>query len=314
MTLEEAFITNLVCDKIPMINEWITSMKLEIEQNLQLENYKNTDASIKFNSGFSGYSLGENLNRGYLQHNPNSIEYSSETHYLLGMYLRALKQLKNLDALHLYNCVISSKQENTRHIYSAPIILNRVYSIYVSSILPIKVYLYNSALNEKLNIPESTINIKISNSASTLIALTKDFETASQIDTVFKVDDTTFNNNLEEFLELRIETPVELEVAVIEGNYSLSGSQIRVPVNDTSSKVILKNNSLYTGAFYSKYSPKLIEFLLNTAVTEDSNSEIKKAALKLYPEKSISAAAKKYLVEKKFKYDIDDFIDKRLPI
>lgn len=318
MTLEEAFITNLVYDKIPMINEWITSMKLEIEKNLHLENfeYKNENSeSTQFKSGFSGYSLGEELSRGYLQHRPNSIEYSSETHYLLGMYLRAVKQLKNLDAMHLYNCVTSSKQENTRYIYSAPIILNRVYSVYVSSMLPIKVYLYNSALNEKLADSESTINIKFSNNASTFIAYIEESEDeAAKIDTVFKIEKKKFNTNLEEFLELRIETPTELNVAVIEGDYSLSGSQIRVPVDNSSSKVIIKNNSLYAGAFYSKYSPKLIEFLLNTAVTEDSNFEIKKTALSLYPEKSIAAAAKKYLIEKNFKYDIDDFIDKRLPI
>ena len=65
---------------------------------------------------------------------------------------------------------------------------------------------------------------------------------------------------------------------------------------------------------YIPEHPKLIQFLTDTLVSNDSNLEIKREALKKYPADSVAQAARKYLKEYNFCYDIDDFIDKRLPV
>ena len=48
MTLEEAFITNLVNQQIPMINEWLESMHLSIDRHTQSESSPSRDIRSEF--------------------------------------------------------------------------------------------------------------------------------------------------------------------------------------------------------------------------------------------------------------------------
>lgn len=310
MTLEESFITNLVSQQIPMINEWLMSMHLSIDRHTQLESSVNRDIS----SEFSGYSLFDSLGRGYIYYKPSAEKYSSETHYLLGMYLRALKQLKNLDALGLYNCISSSSNSGPNKYHTASIISKRVYAIYANTLFDISLNFKYSTSDEIL---ASTKITKI-NPKSPCYVLPY-FGSLTEEESEF-IQNIPFdilplnlgeieNYALQEFLECTLVTNLGVNAAVVEVGL-LSELIEEFKIGDFSKWT----KSPQVGAFYSKYSPKLIQFLTDTLVSDESNTEIKKEALRKYPEKSIATAARKYLKEYNFYYDIDDFIDKRLPV
>lgn len=300
MKLDEAFITNLVSQKIPMINEWLDSLYLELDKHTQSEVSENR----QLKSERTGYSFFEDLTRGYIVHHPMSKEYSGDTQYLLGMYLRALKQLTGLDTLHLYNCITTEQEINQAYYHYSSVILGRVYSIYVNTYFPVTAYLRLShtgeIISDKLNLSRSGAAeplylvptlINIDTSAASL--------DIQQLRVLEEAKDKI--SNLVEFVELVIETNLGVDVAVIEID-QLSRMQEKDYIYTR------KNPSV--GAFYSRYSPKLIEVLTNVAVSEDSNYFIKREALRKYPAKSIADAAKIYL--KNFTYDKDDILDKRL--
>lgn len=310
MTLEEAFITNLVNQQIPMINEWLESMHLSIDRHTQSESSPSRD----IRSEFSGYSLFDTLKRGYISHKPTSSKYSGDTHYLLGMYLRALKQLKDLDAMGLYNCISSTSESGPNKYHVASIISKRVYAIYANTPFNISLEIRYKNHDEIL----AKTGVTRLNPKSPVYILPY-FGGLSEEELSFiqnipykilplKVGETE-NYALQEFLEGTLITNLDVESAIIEIG-SLSELLGKFRTGDFSNWT----KSPQVGAFYSRYSPKLIQFLTDTLVSNDSNLEIKREALKKYPADSVAQAARKYLKEYNFCYDIDDFIDKRLPV
>ena len=310
MTLEEAFIANLVNQQIPMINEWLESMHLSINKHTQSE----SSLSRNISSEFSGYSLFDTLGRGYISHRPTSSKYSSDTHYLLGMYLRALKQLKGLDAMGLYNCVSSTSESGPDKCHLAVIISKRVYAIYANTPFNISLEIKYKKSSEIL----ARTGITRLNPKSPVYVLPY-FGDLSEEELLFiqnipykilplKLGEVE-NYALQEFLECMLTTNLDVASAIIEVG-SLSELLEKFKNGDFSNWT----KSPQVGAFYSKYSPKLVQFLTNTLISNDSNLEIKREALKKYPADSVAQAARKYLKEYNFYYDIDDFIDKRLPV
>ena len=288
MTLEEAFISNLVSEKIPMINQWTESIGLSIKNHTQFE-LKNQENYEK-----TGYSLLDNLTRGYLAHKQDSLKYSERTHYLLGMYLRALKELKNLNAMPLYNCITGYSVKGPKHVLRAPIISKRLYYIFINTYMFTDIQVCYSTDDTALT-ESKTFKIESYRKPLKLYIAENENDPDIPSDAEVLVLNDSFKENLAEFLELRVTVNSNVTAAVIEGPYDFDYNPLIG----------------YTGA---KYSPRLIEFLADVSITEDSNEAIKNEVLKKYPGKSISEVAKTYLKENNYTYDIGNFIDKRLPV
>lgn len=104
-----------------------------------------------------------NITSNYIS---NVAEYDSETHYQLGRYLRAYRDLQGIDLMPFYNCVNGVESNNLRitniqksgdstpnltctvvnnntiednyKVLTVPILYNTDYTIYIDSFLPIK--------------------------------------------------------------------------------------------------------------------------------------------------------------------------------
>lgn len=296
MTLAEYYITNLVSERIPMINEWAKMTGLQIHSSTQTEQTSFVDSVI---SERSGYSMLDRLERAYLSHEVSSLEYSDETHYLLGMYLRALKELEGLDYMHLYNCVQYSEVIGSKRYWHVPIVYGRTYTLKANTYEPIEIDLKYS--NKSDSLFENTKILSTSGSSTAIIL----GSTGNAIDWNLINRQQIFD----EFLELVVITRPNIQVAVVEGSFSnLIPGRVKVCIENCDFIEISKTvPSILCN--YKRFSDKLIELLLDTAITEKSNDSIKEKALQLYPANSIKEAAKFYTIGT---YDIDGYIDKRL--
>ena len=209
------------------------------------------------------------------------------------MYLRALKEIDNLDYMHLYNCIQYSEVVGSKKLCHVPVIFGRTYSVKVNTYRPITVNLKYSNTNISLT---GDLLLKTTGSNSAIIL--------GSAGNVIDWNKLERNEIFDEFLELVITTRPDVQASVVEGSFAnLTPGKMNSADGDVCKTVpsVLCN--------YRRFSTKLIELLLETAITEDSNSTIKTKALQLYPANSIEEAARKYTDGI---YDVDGFIDKRL--
>lgn len=290
MTLAEYYITNLVSERIPMINEWAKMIGLQIHTTTQTEQSAIPASVIAENSG---YKMFDKIERAFLSHEVSSLSYSDETHYLLGMYLRALKEIDNLDYMHLYSCIQYSEVIGSKKLWHAPVIFGRTYSVKVNTYWPITVNLKYSNTGISLT---GDLLLKTTGSNSSVIL--------GSAGNVIDWEKLERNEIFDEFLELVITTRPEVQASVVEGSFANLTPGKMKSIDGYVCKTI---PSVLCN--YRRFSTKLVELLLETAITEDSNSAIKTRALQLYPADSIEEAARKYT---NGIYDVDGFIDKRL--
>lgn len=308
MTLTEAYLTSLVNQRIPMINEWLDSLGLEITGNLEIKSKRKEwieDRGEDTNKVFySGYKTFDKLNRGYISHKQVSMEYSDETHYLLGHYLRALRDIKNLDYMHLYNCVMSKEIKNNEITWRIPIIKGRCYKVWINTILTARY-----SVRETLTLDKSKLSkeayIRTFGVNNPIIFVTDNKNVVG--DNIIKIDyeeenlEKIKNNpNYDEFYELDIITGANAAVSAIEMTME-SDENIYFEKNPVAYPLI--------SVTFERYSPKLIELLLNTGITDQSNYKIKETALNKYSSPSIKSLARN---KTPGRYDIDDYVDKRI--
>lgn len=308
MTLTEAYLTSLVNQRIPMINEWLDSLGLEITGNLEIKSKrkewiedKGEDTNKVF---YSGYQTFDKLNRGYISHKQVSMEYSDETHYLLGHYLRALRDIKNLDYMHLYNCVMSKEIKNNEITWRIPIIKGRCYKVWINTILTARYFVRETLTLDKSKLSKEDY-IRTFGVNNPIIFVTDNKNVVG--DNIIKIDyeeenlEKTENNpNYDEFYELDIITGTNAAVSAIE-----------MTMESDEDTYFEKNPVAYPliSATFERYSPKLIELLLNTGITDQSNYKIKETALNRYSSPSIKSLARN---KTPGRYDIDDYVDKRI--
>ena len=289
----KAYLNNLVNQRIPMPNSWMRSMGLGIE------NTKRIEFDSKVHSENTGYSMFDSLNRGYISHKPKMFEYSSETHYLLGMYLRALRDLKGINYLPFYNCVNKTEEiRHTRYSY-APIILGEKYSIFADSILPLK------------------LSVRYSHNGQVLLSRPLNRISTNRPIIFDSKEITGVSENLLEYLELVLESTSNIEVSVLEGIYQGSGvapifegtiSAMRRYDESTAGKTNILIPKL--SKEHDSYSSKLIQCLLGLSVSDQSNSEIRQELISAFGNAStVSDTVRK---NTKGLYDIDGNSDRRL--
>lgn len=288
------YISNLVNQKIPMPNSWQVNIGLEVQSSKQIE------FDEKAISERTGYTFLDDLSRGYISHKPKAYSYSGDTHYLLGMYLRALKELKGLDYLPFYNCVTRVETKHLRQISYAPVMRGKVYSIFYDSMFP------------------AIIDVRYSHTGASLLPAKKSISKPS--DSAYNVKiDFDIDENLVEYVELVIETNKNIDVAVIEGEYHSypsclifdSGLTSRVQgviQGDGSTKTLSK---LFPkiGKTKENWSPKLIQCLLGISVSDTSDIEIKRDLLATFTGSTVEDAVKNNI---RGFYDVNGYSDKRL--
>lgn len=308
MTLTEAYLTSLVNQRIPMINEWLDSLGLEITGNLEIKSKRKEwieDRGEGTNKVFySGYQTFDKLNRGYISHKQVSMEYSDETHYLLGHYLRALRDIKNLDYMHLYNCVMSKEMKNNEITWRIPIIKGRCYKVWINTILTARYFVRETLTLDKSKLSKEAY-IRTFGVNNPIIFVTDNKNVVG--DNIIKIDyeeenlEKIKNNpNYDEFYELDIITGANAAVSAIEMTME-SDENIYFEKNPVAYPLI--------SVTFERYSPKLIELLLNTGITDQSNYKIKETALNKYSSPSIKSLARN---KTPGRYDIDDYVDKRI--
>lgn len=308
MTLTEAYLTSLVNQRIPMINEWLDSLGLEITGNLEIKSKRKEwieDRGEDTNKVFySGYQTFDKLNRGYISHKQVSMEYSDETHYLLGHYLRALRDIKNLDYMHLYNCVMSKEIKNNEITWRIPIIKGRCYKVWINTILTARYFVRETLTLDKSKLSKEAY-IRTFGVNNPIIFVTDNKNVVG--DNIIKIDyeeenlEKIKNNpNYDEFYELDIITGANAAVSAIEMTME-SDENIHFEKNPVAYPLI--------SVTFERYSPKLIELLLNTGITDQSNYKIKETALNKYSSPSIKSLARN---KTPGRYDIDDYVDKRI--
>lgn len=304
----DKFIANLVNQKIPMPNSWQESLQLKIDSTKQSE----FDAIAT--QELTGYKLTDSLDRGYIKHTPMSNDYSSDTQYLLGMYLRALRDIKRINLMPFYNCVTSEKSEGAINVSYATVLNGYTYAIYIDTQISPKVYLRYSNNGERIGgceyLTRKNANGKF----------------------IFICNRTDIKPELQEYLELVIESPNFQSVSVLEdisvddynnGKKSMYEDLIAQPVfeNSLSGKIKYQNGSvkvLHQSELFpslmknhTRWSNKLIQCLLDVSINEDSPREIKQLLLNKFSGSSVSESAR---VNTPGVYDINDYTDKRLRV
>ena len=172
----------------------------------------------------------------------NSALYDSDTHYMLGQYLRSIRDLHNLDLMPYYNCfsgIASNKirilndssvtLENTNNdglvSYIVPIKMNKDYSIYYESDVPYKILpVYYDGIS--VTLINSVKYTKVSRS-SLRDPYIFNFSASGDED-IFQ---STTSRLLEDYLVLLVQVPKNKysNLVVLEGNYK----DVKINLNNT---------------------------------------------------------------------------------
>lgn len=314
------FLNNLVRERIPMPNSWQKSMGLSVQPFSQDE----FDSIARAEN--TGYAFLDKLQRGYISHKQRTFEYSGDTQYLLGMYLRALKKMKGIDLMPFYNCVTETESSTNQKVFHAPIVVGEKYSIYCDSTLPIKL----EAIYTNTEIVLYSEQIRKCSSDRPFVFDSSALESASEYD----------ENSLE-YIELRLTTRGLTNLTVLEGEYTdgipmpIVGETIsakaltygeseaalfprlakpfRIEFFQTNSENISETDARIPFTSYpTKYwSKKLISCLLGYTVTNESNQEIKQDFQSRFANKG-STVEETVKINSPGLYDINGYTDSRL--
>lgn len=170
--------------------------------------------------------------KGYTNYLAPGAGYDSKTHVRLGYYLRALRDMRGIDLMPLYNCycnnylnscyltatgIIKAKNEAYKEI-AVPILFNQTYTIaldnpYVTIIAPAFIKNNQEVTVDGISISESLVAEYLT-SYNTL---------QFNRPITFRVDnDNAYRQKFERYLTLIIQIPAECEtsIVVLEGDYT----------------------------------------------------------------------------------------------
>lgn len=282
------FLNNLVRERIPMPNSWQKSMGLSVQPFSQDEYAPAGEITVVAEN--TGYAFLDKLQRGYISHKHRTFEYSGDTQYLLGMYLRALKKMTGMNLMPFYNCVNEIESKVNQAIFHAPIVAGEAYSIYCDTTFPITmevVYTNTNSIIFKKQIRSCSSNRPFVYDTSVIESM------------------EGYDENSLEYLELRFTTRGITNLSVIEGTYaegidmpiigqtitakSMTYTQIEAALfpriakpfrieffHTNSDNAISDGTKIPFTSYPTKYwSKKLLTCLLGHTVTNESNQEIK---------------------------------------
>lgn len=259
-----------------MPNSWQKSLALEVLKTKQNEFaieeipvldgegniIRKQDLFTDITAERTGYSFLDKLQRGYISHHSKSFEYTDDTQYLLGMFLRALKYHKNLDYLSVFNCVVREEIEKPRKKSYIPIVIGETYSLFIQA--------------------TSYVFIVIQNSLTGDILKTIPFEKKANNAFLIRTDDLPtnekFNQNTEEYLQIVVDTEQDVPVTALIGVYSTipcapiyNGTlSAKVPNGESFGFSVANYPSLYQ-AYEIIFNSKKISY--NTDSSQTKNSE-----------------------------------------
>lgn len=315
MSMFEDYLQNLVKERIPMPNSWQKSMALEVLKTQQNEFLMEKTQITSKVAERTGYTFLDKLERGYISHNSRSFEYTDDTQYLLGMFLRALKYHKDLDYLSVFNCITSEEIEAPRKRSYIPIVIGESYSIFVQATSYVKLTIENSLTNEVIK--------------------TIPFEKSANKAFIVRTDDLQINENLLEYLRLVIDTEQDINVTAVVGVYSTMpclpvfpwspigseeavGKELSARVKNSSdlgfsvanypslyvsfeidanqrSDEDFSNDSVQAAQIQKRkrYASKFIGNILGTSVSDASNKSIRRSVQLLFDTSTVSEAVKR---------------------
>lgn len=312
----EGFLNNLISQRIPMVNSWSKNLGVEIDKNTRKE-IKTTLKTEK-----SGYAFLSTINRGYISYKQKRLGLTSDSRYLLGMFLRALREIKGLNLMPFFDCVSETEIIPPERITKAPIVFGEKYSIFADSTMPVNIYL------EYLNTDLESIKKQIYSGAISS-------RRPVRVDTR-QIPEATVPENLIEYVNLTVVSKPSVTVRILEGVYK---TMPVLPINDrgffsakdkrgisnlypnlmkpfnikTNIKTNLssdKTNNLFEVLPVQNISTKLLEGLLDILITDDSLPEIRNFLLETYGfSGTIGEMAKNKTAGL---YDVNEYADRRI--
>lgn len=231
---------------------------------------------------------------------PNTV-YTSTLHYFLGRYLRYLRDVYELNLMHLYNCFSNEfisdvvlndtsyeiSSNNSYRVAILPIRLNQTYTIAIEcpedyKILPL-IYGPQGILNLSVdnNYPFKTLHKASNFSSPYLYSLDQSF--LSMSDSEMRVLKSQIYNN-QRYLKLVIQLPRDntSSITILEGDYvnipsksifSLKTEKPAAPLLEIPTpeinKILLTTPELLSvnDNKYHAFNTKLIEYISNNAIT-----------------------------------------------
>lgn len=238
---------------------------------------------------------------------PNTV-YTSTLHYFLGRYLRYIRDIYDLNLMHLYNCFSNEfisdvtlndsnyevSSNNSYRVVMVPIRLDQVYTIAIEcpedyKILPL-IYGPQGILDLKVNnnYPFKTLHKASNFSSPYLYSLDQSLIEGMTVANERELKSQIYNN--QRYLKLVIQLPRDntSSITILEGDYvnipsksvfSLKTEQDSAPLLGISTsdinKVLLTTPELLSvnDNKYHAFNIKLIEYISKNAITHCDNIE-----------------------------------------
>lgn len=279
MNYNPLLVKNFLIGKIPFIKERTTDLYGEYISNRKFSKVISSEDS----ETLSAYSMFNNYVTNFIF---DEGDITTDTHFsekewnLLGLFLRALSEVENVNLMHLYNCLYNYEGVTIK----GSVVTGRTYTLYSSSRLGLEIYIkdfYNRPLEIELvqgpnDYPEAeNPGIQPIPKYSEIKDL-EDNYLGIRINSISKSSPVHFKvksgENPEGILvniSIKFEAIVNILTSLVEGNYS--GLDNLGALTEPYSERRLIPENLKIG----EYSRKLVEFFSGTLVTPLSDPKLR---------------------------------------